>query len=61
MRIEELIEGLQIIARAQPGTDVDIHSDTLFAGAYGRASIDDAARLDDLGWDEDEECWALRT
>ncbi len=63
MTIEDLIEGLQIIAAQQPGTTVDVHSGKLFAGEYKPRGMDaeGRARLQELGWDEDEGSWAIET
>lgn len=63
MKIAELIEGLQIIAKYQSDEGLDIHDDALFAGRYEpeKMSEEDRARMEELGWTEEEESWMIDT
>jgi hypothetical protein len=62
VNIDDLIRGLQIIQRSQPGSPVDIHDDTLFAGDFSAGMSDeDRAELDRLGFGDAEDSWTVTT
>ena len=61
MNLADLAKGIAIILRYQPNTVFDGHSGTLFCGEYKpeQMTLDDVAMLEQLGWHEDEDSWAL--
>ena len=61
MNLADLAKGIAIILRYQPNTIFDGHSGTLFCGAYNPAdmTLEDIATLEQLGWGEYEDSWAL--
>jgi len=60
----ELIEGLQILERYEPGKYADAQHDVVYGAHSGIELIDaDAKRLDELGWfiDDEVDSWAFFT
>lgn len=60
MRISALIDGLQIIMKAEPDANVDAQHDQIYVGAYDpdKMSEEDRAKLDATGWFESEHSWS---
>jgi hypothetical protein len=50
MKIEDIIAGLQIIAKTAPGYSVDVEHDAIFAGDASQTAYEDAEKLMALGW-----------
>ena len=59
MQIPNLIEALAIIAKQEPEAWVNVGHDEIFIGEYNpeKHTPEDLARLDELGWFEDEDAW----
>jgi hypothetical protein len=60
----DLIAGLQILEKYEPGEWVDAQHDIIYGGGSGvDVSVEDAQKLDELGWfiDDQTDCWAFFT
>jgi hypothetical protein len=60
MKVSSIIEGLQIIQKSKPESESDFHfraeHDQIFAGSLNwKMSAKDKKRLDDIGWEQDED------
>ena len=57
MRIDKLIEGLNILAKYEPKGNVEPGLDTIYGPGPEEPSPEDKAKLDKLGWFWEEDSW----
>jgi len=61
---EKFVEGVNIIAKYMTVENMGVHGehDIIYFGSYDSVTDDnDIKRLDELGWFEEEESWAIFT
>lgn len=66
MEVSKIIEGLQIIQKSKPTKESDYHfraeHDEIFVGSLEwKMSDDDKKRMEELGWEADEDIDGWRT
>lgn len=62
MLIDKFITGVEIIRRYDPEADMAVGHDVIFFGRYEireEMTLDEQQQLEDLGWYEDAEAWAI--
>lgn len=59
-RIQRIIEGLQILAKYDPDTDITANEEELWVGAGVKPKDEDRKRLNYLGWHEDDDVESWR-
>lgn len=59
MKATELIEGLQIITKYEPGAEISAQHDQIYAGSYQPKKLTKAEReeMEHAGWFGEEESW----
>ncbi len=63
MNILQLIDGLTILAKYEPGGNVEPGHDVICGPGPENPKPEDKTRLDELGWhwDEEYDCWTAFT
>ncbi len=60
--IDRLITGVEVIRKYHSTADIAVGHDIVFFGNYStreEMTLDEQQQMEDLGWYEDEEAWAL--
>ena len=60
MKLDELLEGLNLIESNQPDAEIAFDSNAIYVGdSHGPMDEFDNNELVELGWNVNEDCWVL--